>query len=315
VFPVRSLATKRRVEYVELATRRFITRCSSDRMPFEWTINPYRGCEFGCKYCYARYTHEFLEIRDPVAFERQIFVKLFHAPAFRQELSKTPRLEHIAIGTATDPYQPAERRYRVTGRILKILAGESGRRLSITTKSDLITRDLELLATIARRNVLSIHMTITTLDVELARALEPMAPRPDLRMDAVRQLSSRGVQVGVFASPLLPLINDSAESLEAVAAAAKQAGAHHFGGGVLFLKPCAKEVFLPFLEEQFPHLLRRYRERFDKSAFLRGPYVDGAKQRVAAARQKHGLLRGPVPYEPAEWEGEPQLSLFAIQST
>lgn len=278
-------------------------------MPFQWTINPYRGCEFGCKYCYARYTHEFLEIKDPVAFERQIFVKLFHPPAFREELVKTPREDHIAIGTATDPYQPGERRYRVTRRILEAFARESGRRFSIATKSDLIARDAALLGAIARRNVVSIHMTITTMDTELARALEPMAPRPDLRLSAVRALATEGVQVGVFASPLLPLINDSPGSLDQLAAAARDAGAHHLGGAALFLKPCAAKVFYPFLEERYPHLVSRYRERFEQDAYLRGHYAEVLKERIRTAQENHHLERGPMAYEPAEWTGDPQMNL------
>jgi DNA repair photolyase len=184
------LESKRRVEYFELQTRRFITHCISKRaMPFEWTINPYRGCEFGCKYCYARYTHEFMELRDPVQFETLIYAKEWSEAAFRDELRRIPRDQHIAIGTATDPYQPAERRFGVTRKILKVFAAESGRSLSITTKSDAVARDADLLAGISTRNAVSVNMTVTTVDEELARLLEPFAPRPGLRIAAVRKLA------------------------------------------------------------------------------------------------------------------------------
>src|SRR5258706_11723240 len=133
------LEAKPRVEYYRLAARTYIPRCDSPRMPFRHTINPYRGCEFGCKYCYARYTHGFMELRDPRDFEEKIFAKRWNPMAFREELSKIPRVEMIAIGTATDPYQPSERRYGVTRSILHVFAGERGRKLGITTKSDLIT--------------------------------------------------------------------------------------------------------------------------------------------------------------------------------
>src|SRR3954453_2525939 len=148
------LESKRRVDYFELPTRRFIGRCSSKRdMPFEWTINPYRGCEFGCVYCYARYTHEFLELRDPMDFERRIFVKRMAAEVLQHTLSRTPLgNDQIAIGTATDPYQPAERKFELTRAMLEVFAKVGGLNLSITTKSALIARDVDLLREINRRS-------------------------------------------------------------------------------------------------------------------------------------------------------------------
>ena len=172
------LEPKRRVEYFELGARSYLARCDSPRLPFRWTINPYRGCEFGCKYCYARYTHEFMELRDPGQFERKIFAKAFDAGRFRDELRALPLGETIALGTATDPYQPAERRYGVTRKMLEVLLSLAGLHLGITTKSDLIVRDVELLKEVSRRHYLRVSMTVTTVDAELARLLEPMAPRP-----------------------------------------------------------------------------------------------------------------------------------------
>ena len=154
------LEAKREVDYRELESRSYISRCDSDRLPFRWMINPYRGCEFGCKYCYARYSHEFMELRDPQHFERKIFVKHFEPFAFQTELRKLAWGETIAIGTATDPYQPAERRFGITRSILNEFAKSSGYRIGITTKSDLVTRDIELLKEIARRHYLTIAMAI-----------------------------------------------------------------------------------------------------------------------------------------------------------
>src|SRR5450631_3595950 len=168
-----SLEVKARVEYRDLETRQFIGRCSGVRMPFVWTVNPYRGCEFGCKYCYARYTHEFMELRNPLQFETLIYAKAWSEPAFREELGRIKREAHIAIGTATDPYQPAERRFGITRKILNVFEGERGRALSITTKSDAVARDIDILTEIAARNAITINMTITTMDEELARLLEP----------------------------------------------------------------------------------------------------------------------------------------------
>jgi DNA repair photolyase len=301
------LEAKRRVQYFELRTRSFITHCISKRaMPFEWTINPYRGCEFGCKYCYARYTHEFMELRDPVQFETLIYAKEWSETAFRDELHRIPHDEHIAIGTATDPYQPAERRFGITRKILKVFGGGSGRSLSITTKSDAAARDADVLAAISRRNAISVNMTVTTMDEDLARLLEPFAPRPTLRIAAVRKLTEAGINCNVFCCPVMPLINDSERSIERVAEAAAEAGASWFMGNPLFLKPCSKQVFLSFIEERFPKLARRYRERYEKSAFLKGDYPEVIKERIAKAREKFGLTRREVEY----FEEPPQLSLF-----
>lgn len=305
-----SLEAKRRVEYFDLETRSFITRCDSPRVPFRWTINPFRGCEFGCKYCYARYAHDFMELRDPVQFERRIFAKRFDAARFREELSKLPRGETIALGTATDPYQPAERRFRVTRAILETFAATVGFRLGITTKSDLIARDIDVLSEIARRHYLSAHMTVTTIDRELARLIEPMAPRPDLRLNAVRKLTSAGIRASVFCSPLMPLINDSDPSLDALAKAAARAGSRSFGGQVLFLKPCSRQVFLPFVDEYFPQLARKYHERYDRAAYLRGDYPERLAQRIEIIRRRYGFDKKQEPSEPELWPRDEQMELF-----
>ena len=176
------------VEYFTLESRSLLSRVVSQRrLPFTWAINPYRGCEFACKYCYARYTHEFMELRDGVDFERKIFIKQHAAELLRHELKKVKRGEQIAIGTATDPYQPAERRFEVMRAILEETARHSGLEIGIVTKSNMVTRDGEIFRQIAERNELFVNVTVTTVDAELARKLEPRAPRPDLRLEAVRQ--------------------------------------------------------------------------------------------------------------------------------
>src|SRR3982074_111662 len=176
-----SLREGHNVEYFTLGTRSLLSRVVSGRnLPFTWAINPYRGCEFACKYCYARYTHEFMELRDGVDFERKIFVKQQAAGLLRSELKKVKRAEEIAIGTATDPYQPAERRYEITRAIMEELALHSGLSIGVVTKSQLVLRDIDVLQKISERNKLTIHLTVTTTNIELARMLEPRAPRPDL---------------------------------------------------------------------------------------------------------------------------------------
>src|ERR1700724_3006377 len=167
-----SLREGHNVEYFTLPARSLLNRCAGVRMPFTWTINPYRGCEFACKYCYARYTHEFMEMRDGVDFEQKIYVKQHAANLLRQELRRGKPGEKIAIGTATDPHQPAERRFEVTRAILEELARHEGLELGIITKGNLILRDLDLLTQIAQKNRLTANVTITTLNVGLARILE-----------------------------------------------------------------------------------------------------------------------------------------------
>lgn len=286
-----SLAQKAVVEYRTLPARSLLNRCAGERMPFQWTINPYRGCEYGCKYCYARYTHEFMELREPLDFERVIFAKEFDGRAFSRELRAVKPPDWIAIGTATDPYQPAERRFCLTRKVLEMFLWREGFQLAVTTKSDLVARDAELLAAVAARNRVRVNMTVTTMDTALARLLEPLAPRPDLRMGALAALARAGVEVGVAASPVMPGINDGAASLEAVARAAQAAGAGHLWAQPVFLKTCALAVFLPFLDERFPHLASSYRTHFGRKSHISGEYEQRLRMTVQALRNKYGLRR------------------------
>src|SRR5580700_4500689 len=194
---------KRGTEYFLLPVRSILNRCDSERVPFSWTVNPYRGCEFGCQYCYARYTHEYMEL-DSADFERKIYVKQDCGPLAGRDLAmEKVQGEHIAIGTATDPYQPAEREYGATRAILEHMAVRKGLSISITTKSDQVLRDVDLLQRIAEHSCVSVNLSITTLRTRLARILEPRAPRPDLRMKAVQELRRAGIAAGVFAMPIL----------------------------------------------------------------------------------------------------------------
>jgi DNA repair photolyase len=280
------------VEYITLENRSVMTRCNSPRMPFTWMINPYRGCEFACKYCYARYTHEFMEMREGLDFERKIFVKQHAAWLLRQELKKVRAGESIAIGTATDPYQPAERRFGVTRALLDELALHSGLEIGLVTKSRLIVRDLPVLQKINENNALSVCVTVTTLKTDLARILEPRAPRPDLRLEAVRMLVESGLRAGVNCAPVLPGITDSPADLENLIRAAARARAAFVYVNPLFLKPCAEKIFMPFLQEKFPHLVPMYKERYGAQAFLPPEYGERISTLIKKYCQKYGLHTG-----------------------
>src|ERR1700740_30259 len=310
-------------EYFLLPVKSILNHCDSRRVPFDWTINPYRGCEFGCKYCYARYTHEYMEI-DGGEFERKIFVKqdagvllardISQKYSYESKASGYTQSEHIAIGTATDPSQPAEKEYGVTRACLEELAKREGLSISVITKSNQIVRDIDLYQRIASRSELSLNVTITTLRTRLARLLEPRAPRPDLRLAAVRQLHEAGLRVGVSASPLIPGITDRDGDLEAVAEAAKEAGAQWFFSGVLFLMPSSAKQFLPFVREKFPRLAEQYDRWYARNGYAPEEYRRVASERVARLRKKLGFESRPW-IEPARSSSCAQLSLSWNAST
>jgi len=200
---------------------------------------------------------------------------------------------HIAMGTATDPYQPAEEEFGATRAVLESMARESGLSVSITTKSNRVVRDIDLLQRIGENSWISVNLSVTTLNQRLARRLEPRAPRPDLRLAAVTRLRDAGIAAGVFAMPILPGITDRESDLDALARAARDAGAQWLAASVLFLMPSSLAVFLPFLEKEFPKLARRYREWYTHNAYAPEAYRKEISQRVAALRAKYGLGSRP----------------------
>jgi len=288
---------KRGTEYFLLPVRSILNQCNSERVPFRWTVNPYRGCEFGCRYCYARYTHEYMEL-GAAEFETKIYAKQDAGPLAERDLSSQKIWgEHIAIGTATDPYQPAEGEFGVTRAILERMAEREGLSLSITTKSNQVVRDLDLLQRISARSSLTVNVTITTLRTGLARMLEPRAPRPDLRLAAVRKLRQAGIAAGVFAMPILPGLTDRETDLDALARGARDVDAQWFSANVLFLMPAAWKTFLEFLDRKFPRLARQYREWYRGYGEAPESYRQEMAARVENLRRKYGLgsrPRGPM---------------------
>lgn len=288
-------------EYRPLTTWSILGKTTSRRgLPFTHTINPYRGCEFACRYCYARYTHEFLEIHDPDEFERRIYFKQNAAWLLAQELARLKPDTEIALGTATDPYQPLERKQRITRSLLEVFARRTGFRLGIVTKSTLITRDIDLLQEIAARHELTVHLTVTTMNVKLARKLEPRAPRPDLRIRTVARLRQAGIRAGVLCSPLMPGITDARSSINAVARAAAAAGANFLAANPLFLKPCSQPTFFRFVREHFPEKLAEYQRRYGSNAFVSAEYRKRIADVVESICRENRLGRRYIDHLPAE---------------
>jgi len=292
------------VEFRTLQVRSVLNRSVSKRLLWlAYSINPYRGCEFGCRYCYARYTHEFLapndaaagaansgvNFRDPEAFERLIFLKQNAAWLLEQDLKRIDPAREIALGTATDPYQPIERKAGITRSLLEVFARKQGYRLGIVTKSNLIERDIDLLTEIGRTNTLVVHITITTANTALARKLEPRAPRPDLRFAAVRRLREAGITAGILCCPLLPGITDSERAIDGMVRRAAAVGASFFAGNPLFLKSCSRPTYFRFVQEHFPSLVKDYESRFGSSDFARPAYSRQLAGIVERACRKHGL--------------------------
>ena len=268
-----------------------------------WSINPDVGCAFGCAYCYARDAHRYVLERSAVAhpehellqsdltslppwlaFERRIFVKENAADVLRRTLrhgSERHRAllgrETIVIGTATDPYQPAERRFRVTRSVLEVVAEHPGLSIVIITKSPLITRDVDVLRRIARHSEISVHLSMITLDRALARRLEPRAPTPEARVRALARLRAGGIDVGINVMPVLPGITDHPALLEALVRTVAEHGATYVNACALRLQSAARQRYLPFIEEEFPELAARYRATYAHSSNAGARYREGLR--------------------------------------
>lgn len=284
------------------------------------TVNPYVGCEMSCSYCYAPYAHAWLMDRlgrsgrlspdpaDPTAFDRAIFVKRL-AEDVTRAVVRHPGAP-VALGTATDPYQPAERRFRVTRGILEALARMEGLEVSITTKSPLVTRDLELLKRIARRSRLTVHLSLISTDARLLRTIEPRSPAPARRLQALRVLREHGIRAGIFAMPLLPGLTDAEEQIDALFAAAREADACFVVAGGVRLSDVAWKRFLPMLRGLRPDLVGAYEEIIRSRRSPRRPlYRKRLDERIARCRARHGFARGGHG-KPSPRPAETQLALF-----
>lgn len=289
----------RGTSFLALPVRRVLNPPGTTHMRF-WSLNPYVGCEFGCTYCYARRTHEWTMSRlgdgaEPAAnpwkaFEEQILVK-HSAPDIMLRTLEPARLGTVAlvIGTATDPYQPAERRFRLTRRLLETLLHHRGLRIGIITKSSLITRDIDVLSAVAERHELSIHVSVISTDPALIRRLEARTPAPHARFRALARLRAAGLPAGVLMAPILPGITDSRASLAAVMAAAQEAGAGWVAGEALRLGEAARTGFLPLLRREFPALVARYERRYGRGPRVGAEYEQALGRRLAALQRAYGF--------------------------
>lgn len=276
-----------------------LTTCRSalnrvEGMPFRWSLNPYRGCTHGCQYCYARVTHAYFDLDVGRDFEEIIFVKQNLAEILRDEVRRpTWHHETIAIGTATDPYQPAEGTFRITRRCLEVLADEANP-CSVTTKGTLIARDVDVMQDLARETTFAIHISLITLDHDLWQRVEPGTPPPSSRLRALERLRAAGVPAGVFLMPILPGITDRPELLEPVVRAAAEHGATSVSAGVLRLVPGVKEWFLSFLRRDFPHLAASYERGYARGRSAPPAYRERVVERVEAIKQRVVFRPAPM---------------------
>ena len=299
------------VSYRTLESRSLLNRCIGKRVPFDWTVNPYRGCALGCRYCYATYTHEFMGIAQPEEFHSTVFVKRGAEAGTERALAPIVRRAGlIALGTATDPYQPAEATEQVTRRFLALVSQHRGVRLAITTKGALILRDLDLLRRIHERSRLSLQVSLISPVAGLLRRVEPWAPAPEARLEMMRRLVGAGLDVGLSLAPVLPGITDGeldlAELLERVAAA----GVRRMSSAFLFLRSPTRERYLRWLAAEFPRLSEAYERAYASRSYLGGGYRRRVGALIERLRERFGLAQGhgPAGHDPAR---AAQLGLWA----
>jgi DNA repair photolyase len=286
--------------FYEVRARSVLNRVpEKSRMPFRWTINPYRGCAHACTYCFARPTHKYLDFDAGRDFEREIVVKVNAPEVLRAELARPSWThEHVALGTNTDPYQWVEGRYRLMQGIWEALrdaGGGAGNSCSVLTKSPLLLRDLSLMLQIAERASMTACLSIPTLDEKAWRATEPHTPNPRARLEAVAALNRAGIPTGVLIAPLMPGINDAPHQVEPLLEMAAAAGATSIGGVALHLRGEVRQVFMDWLRTQRPDLVSRYEELYRRGAYM--PQAE--RERLSRIVRRAGTPTGFRPIQPS----------------
>ncbi len=304
---VRSVTTPefRGVTFHEVVARSALNSVPGGGLPFNWTVNPYRGCTHACRYCFARPTHKYLELDQGLDFDRQIVVKTNVADVLRRELARPSwGREQVALGTNTDPYQRAEGRYRLMPGIIGALAG-SGTPLSVLTKGTLLRRDLDLLVSAATEVPVGIGVSLALGDEELRRRLEPGVPSVRGRLDLIRAVREAGLPCGVMVAPVLPWLTDSADQLDDLFRELAAAGATGVTTLVLHLRPGVKDWFMSWLAHDHPELVGRYESLYARGSNAAPSYRTAFEQKVRPLLDKHGFGRHskhratPTPYDAA----------------
>jgi DNA repair photolyase len=282
----------RGITFHEIHARSIISKVpEASRVPFRWTINPYRGCSHACVYCFARNTHTYLDLDSGHDFDTQIVVKVNAPELLRHELT-APRWtgEHIAMGTNVDCYQRAEGKYQLMPGIIRALT-DAANPFSILTKGTLVLRDLDLLVRAATVTDVGLNVSVGIIDKSLSRSIEPGAPSPDRRLGVCAELSDHGLRCGVLMGPVVPFLSDSPEHLDAAVRKIARAGAAHVSPIVLHLRPGAREWFLAWLAREHPDLIEAYRGFYGNRAYAPASYQRQISDRVAALAREHGVGR------------------------
>ncbi|MGH7266150.1 MAG: radical SAM protein [Candidatus Rokuibacteriota bacterium] len=298
------------VEYREEPCRAALNRVAG--MPFEWSLNPYMGCAHRCTFCYVRAFERRADRPSDERYGRSIRVKINVVAVLRRELARSGwKREHVAVGAATDPYQPAEGRYRLTRGCLEAFAAARNP-FSLITRGPLVVRDIDVLRDAARRAEVSVNFSVPTLDPEVWRRTEPGTAPPAQRLRAVRALVDAGIKAGVGIAPILPGLSDRPEQLEAVVRAAREAGATHVWANVLFLRPGTREHFFDHLARDWPEELARYRDLYRGRAYLDRRTCEPILRQVTELRARHEIAdRRTAPLAPPPPEPAPeQLGLW-----
>jgi DNA repair photolyase len=315
--PFTTLDRRRRgTTFVSLPIASLLNSPAQTGMDF-WSVNPYVGCEFGCSYCYARFAHQYVTERAPARgappaagpwsdddFERNIFVKADAASVLALTL-RPARLagRAVVVGTATDPYQPAERTYRITRRVLETLAQYHGIDVGIITKSPLVTRDIDVLRRLAERGTVTVNVSLIATDPALVRMLEPRTPIPAVRLRALEQLVKAGIHAGIIVAPVVPGVTDDVPHLSAMIRAAKDAGAAFIHAHPLRLYANVRRRFLPALAEHWPELLPRYERAFDTRGIVTPAYAAALARRMGKIRRALGMSDGRTAVSRQRTEG------------
>ncbi|MDE2778118.1 MAG: radical SAM protein [Chloroflexota bacterium] len=297
-------------EVQEITCKSLLNRIDVPGYPFRWTLNPYRGCRHACRYCYARPTHEFWGMNSGEEFDQRVFAKVNAAQVLRDELRRPKwKGEPVAIGTASDPYEPAEAQYKLTRQIIQVLA-DLRNPASITTKGVLVRRDVDVLRELYHAADVQVIFSVGSVDEQVWRRTEPGTPSPIARLEAMQFLVESGIPAGVMMAPLLPGISDSAEAINETVQAAARHHAQFLSGNLLFLKPGSREWFMPMLRESYPHLTAGYL-RLYRNTYADKDYTESVLALVEEARRVYHLPSVTPPRELNAPRQAQQLALIA----